>query len=671
MENLFGLVSPRNLAYKIKTKVRYRLLFLTSMPIFITMFALVMITIYWATHYTWQNALDDVSERLKTAEIYVSHLHESQNIEVTTFEASYSFRQKLRASLYDVDELNSWLKSRSTNDSNVCLRWRNPKSVSSGLSDISSGKGAFYQVLSKDELQAECPELAKKASVAVFNEQREEERALVSRIIYPVYDENRELRGYLDSIHLINNNQKIVDDIKELVYPDIGLKTANTGAVTIFLEDLRISTNVPLNEGEPARKAVGTRVSQRVKHTVLERGESYLDRAYVHNAWYVSAYIPLRDINSNIVGMLYVGHQIWPLIEAYIINLGEIALMVFLVLLISGYIVHFGTRDLFHPIEKISSVVKGVQNGKVKRIGNLQLSDKHELAELARQFDQMLDQLDFRNQQIKQAAAQLETKVAERTASLHEKTEQLEHHITLLNQTRDKLIVSEKLAALGQLTAGIAHEINNPVAVILGNAELIQMELGEDATDVNEELTVIFEQVRRIRNITQSLLQYSRNRGKDEVYSLQDINSIVAESITLVKTGSKKKNVSFITNYSATALVECSRNQLLQVLINLQVNAVQAMGSKGTIYISTENWVEESVQKGGIIHIEDEGNGIRKEDIPKVFDPFYTTKTEGTGLGLSVSQGLLHRIGAEIHVESEHGKGARFSLYLRREAIFS
>lgn len=655
---------------KIKTKVRYRLLFLTSIPVFITMLALVLITVYWATHYTWQNALDDVSERSKTAENYVQYLQSRQANNLAAFADSYIFRQKLNSRPFSDKGINTWLNSHSDgSNTSACLRWRD---VENTAPEEMANKGAFYQVLNHRELQQTCPGFTARAVVSVVDDDKPETRALVSRVVYPVYTEGGELLGVLDSMTLLNNNQKIVDNIKEFVYPDAGLKTTKTGAVTIFLGDLRISTNVPLDEKEPSRKAVGTRVSDIVKRTVLEHGEPYLDRAYVHNAWYVSAYVPLRDLNQSIVGMLYVGHRIWPLIEAYIINLGEIALMVFLVLLVSGYIVHFGTRDLFHPIERISSVVKAVQHGKAKRIGQLELAEKHELAELARQFDQMLDQLESRSRQIEQAAAQLEMKVEKRTASLHEKTEQLEHHIILLNQTRDKLIVSEKLAALGQLTAGIAHEINNPVAVILGNAELIQMELGADpAACVDEELTVIFDQIRRIRNITQSLLQYSRSGEEKESFSRQDINRIVAESVTLVQTGSKKKHVNLICNYSATAWVECSRNQLLQVLINLQVNALQAMGSEGTIRISTENWVEDSVSRGCVIRIEDEGCGIRKEDISKLFDPFFTTKSEGTGLGLSVSQGLLHRIGAEIQVESEHEKGACFSLYLHNEAIFS
>ncbi len=152
-----------------------------------------------------------------------------------------------------------------------------------------------------------------------------------------------------------------------------------------------------------------------------------------------------------------------------------------------------------------------VQLGKdEERIGELGLNSKHELSQLATQFDNMLNQLQHRNEQIQEAAHELEAKVHSRTASLKEKTEQLELHIQLLNQTRDKLVINEKLAALGELTAGIAHEINNPTAVILGNVELIKFELGSDIDRVEEEVDAILAQIDRIRNITRSLLQYSR-----------------------------------------------------------------------------------------------------------------------------------------------------------------
>ena len=137
-------------------------------------------------------------------------------------------------------------------------------------------------------------------------------------------------------------------------------------------------------------------------------------------------------------------------------------------LLISSLLVYRGSRDLFIPIEHIHRVVKMIQIGKETRIGPLGLDENHELAMLAKQFDNMLDLLKQRKNELELAASHLECKVQDRTASLKEKTEELELHIQLLNQTRDKLVVSEKLAALGELTAGIAHGDQQPIGGYLG-----------------------------------------------------------------------------------------------------------------------------------------------------------------------------------------------------------
>src|SRR5690606_21047763 len=133
----------------------------------------------------------------------------------------------------------------------------------------------------------------------------------------------------------------------------------------------------------------------------------------------------------------------------------------------------------FRPIEEMTAVVRANQAGAERRIGPIASQD--EIGELARQFDLMLDQLARRNQELRHAAETLEAQVEERTRELARKNADLERTIRLLEQTREQLVVAEKLSALGVLAAGIAHEINNPAAVILGNVELLVRELGEAA----------------------------------------------------------------------------------------------------------------------------------------------------------------------------------------------
>ncbi|QXO19314.1 MULTISPECIES: sensor histidine kinase [Vibrio] len=666
--------------YRLKTTVRYRLLILTSAPILFTLVALIAISIYWSLHYTWQSALVDVSERLGVARNSVSLLQQRQANEVRAFAESYAFRRRVlqmsNGAANNPLSLRQWVSAQKARYSLDFLNFAPIDPSQHGLSQQQaryqalSARDSFFDVLSHEELTKLSPALAERAKIRNDHSHSEivETRGLVSRTIVAVNDEHQNLIGFLDGGLLLNNSSALVDQLRDLIYPMRREQMRSVGTVTIFLDALRISTNVPLDSSEQQGRAVGTRVSDAVQTQVLQQGQQWVDRAYVYDAWYITAYEPIRDSNQQVIGMLYTGHLLWPFVKSYLTNIVEIAIATLSLLLVSGIFVYRGSRDLFRPIERIHRVVKLVQLGKNQRIGELGLDHDHELAQLARQFDNMLDLLQQRNEEIQRAAHELEGKVSERTASLQDKTAELEHHIQLLNQTRDKLIVHEKLAALGELTAGIAHEINNPTAVILGNTELIRFELGDDAKRVEEEIDAILLQIDRIRNITRSLLQYSRHGGVQDEITWQHINPIIEESITLVKTGTKKRDIEFVTRFEAQSSVEVNRHQLLQILVNLQMNAIHAMNGQGKLTISSEDWCEQGEVLGAVVHIEDQGCGIKPEHLKRVFDPFYTTKREGTGLGLSVSQSLLSQTGGEIRVRSEYGKGSTFSVYLPSKA---
>ncbi|ENY8011261.1 cache domain-containing protein [Vibrio fluvialis] len=654
--------------HRVKTMVRYRLLILTSVPIGFTLIALIAISIYWSIHYTWQSALVDVSERLGVAHNSMTLLQQKQASYVKAFGDSYVFRTRIMHAGEEPD-LNQWVNQQKQRYDLDFLTFERVDTLEQKFRYLDLTKReSFFDVLSQSELAQLDPQLAKRAEIERVNADRTETRGLVSRTVIPVLNQYNDIIGFLDGGLLLNNSSTLVDQIRDLIYPTKQDNLRPIGTLTIFLDNLRVSTNVPLNSDERAGRAIGTRVSNEVRDAVLNQGKEWVDKAYVYDAWYITAYQPIRDQYDNVVGMLYTGYLLWPFVKTYLTNIVEIGVATLLLLLASGVFVYRGSRDLFRPIERIHRVVKLVQLGKNQRIGAIGLDERHELAQLAKQFDNMLDLLQQRNEEIQRAAHDLEEKILDRTASLQEKTEQLEHHIQLLNQTRDKLIVHEKLAALGELTAGIAHEINNPTAVILGNTELIRFELGDDAKRVEEEIDAIMLQIDRIRNITRSLLQYSRHGGVQDEITWQHVNPIIDESITLVKTGSKKRDVEFVTDLHAQSSVEVNRHQLLQILVNLQMNAIHAMNGKGKLTIRSEDWCEHGEVLGAIVHIEDEGCGIKPEHLKRVFDPFYTTKREGTGLGLSVSQSLLSQTGGEIRVQSEVGKGSTFSVYLPSKA---
>ncbi|MGR4990406.1 sensor histidine kinase [Vibrio rotiferianus] len=654
--------------YRFKTMVRYRLLILTSAPIFLTLIALIGITIYWSIHYTWQNALLDVSERLGVANNSVTLLQQKQANYVKAFADSYDFRTRVNKNVPQA-ELQKWVTEQKKRYGLDFLSFQRVNSMENKFRFMDLTKReSFFDVLDRKQLEKLDPELAKRAEVPILKNGGVEARGLVSRTVIPVYSQHNDLLGFLDGGLLLNNSTVLVDQIRDLIYLNDNDRLRPVGTLTVFLDDLRVSTNVPLDSDQRLGRAIGTRVSSEVYNKVLDEGQQWVDRAFVYDAWYITAYQPIKDQYDNVIGMLYTGYLMWPFVKAYMTNIVEISVITLVLLLASGVMVYRGSRDLFRPIERIYKVVKLVQLGKEQRIGPLGLDEHHELAQLARQFDNMLDALEEQKLELKNSAAQLECKVQERTASLKDKTEELELHIQLLNQTRDKLVVNEKLAALGELTAGIAHEINNPTAVILGNVELIQFELGEDTSRVQEEIDAIHVQIDRVRNITRSLLQYSRQGGVQDEITWQHVNPIIDESITLVKTGSKKRDIEFVTNLQAHTSVEVNRHHLLQILVNLQMNGIHAMDGIGKLTVESEDWIEDGKLKGAVIHVTDEGCGIKPENLSRIFSPFYTTKRDGTGLGLSVSQSILSQTGGELKAKSEWGKGSTFSIYLPKKA---
>ena len=444
--------------HRFKTMVRYRLLFLTSAPIFLTLIALIGITIYWSIHYTWQNALLDVSERLGVANNSVTLLQQKQSNYVRAFADSYDFRIRINQGIPQ-DELQKWVTEQKKRYALDFLSFQRVNSMENKFRFMDLTKReSFFDVLNKEELERLDPELAKRAEVPILADGGMEARGLVSRTVIPVYSQTNDLIGFLDGGLLLNNSTVLVDQIRDLIYLSDNDRLRPVGTLTVFLDDLRVSTNVPLDSEHRLGRAIGTRVSAEVYNQVLSKGEQWVDRAYVYDAWYITAYQPIKDQYDNVIGMLYTGYLMWPFVKAYMTNIAEISLITIMLLLVSGVMVYRGSYDLFRPIERIHKVVKQVQQGKEKRIGPLGLDADHELAQLARQFDDMLDALEERKIELKNSAAQLECKVQERTASLREKTQDLELHIQLLNQTRDKLVVHEKLAALGELTAGILQE---------------------------------------------------------------------------------------------------------------------------------------------------------------------------------------------------------------------
>ena len=229
--------------------------------------------------------------------------------------------------------------------------------------------------------------------------------------------------------------------------------------------------------------------------------------------------------------------------------------------------------------------------------------------------------------------------------------------ITHLKKAEERLILAERLSSLGELTAGVAHELRNPLAGIKINTQILSRK--KDLPEMEKKLlSSTQEGIEKIQKIVDDMLHFAKPKASH--FEEEEINGVVKESLAILQTKLKKSNItSAFEKGQRLPRLFIDIHQIQQVLINLMLNAIQAMEKGGTLTIRTfpEN-------EGGVgIEVKDTGVGIAKSHVKKIFDPFFTTKSEGTGLGLSISLKILESHGATIDVVSEAGRGSTFTIH--------
>ena len=509
-------------------------------------------------------------------------------------------------------------------------------------------------IFNQDELAQYSRELASRATIplvptkaALPTTRTEENRGMVVHSAVPVGQGGALVAGLL-----LNQNLEFIDTINDLVYPEASLTEGSRGTTTLFLEDVRISTNVRLFENT---RALGTRVSVAVRSAVLDRGAIWLDRAFVVNDWYISAYEPIIDSFDERVGMLYVGFLDSPFRAAKKRSL---------LLIVSGFLILLGlsvplflhiASGIFKPLEKMVSTISKVEAGDLGARSDVPAA-QNEVALVSNKLDTLLEQVQERNRQLSEWAEELNLRVDARTKELQEANQRLE-------ATSKQLIISEKLASIGEITASIAHEINNPIAVMQGNIEVIRQELGQSVEPLETEFKLVEAQIHSIYILVSKLLQFARPEEYAGVVDTTSPNEVIKDTLPLVQHLLSKGHIKLVLAFETDRLIEMNRTELQQVLINLIVNAIHAMQDGGDLEIKTKNRSENGVA-GVEITVSDSGKGMPSSVSKRIFDPFFTTKAnEGTGLGLSISQKLVIRSGGRISVESSEGVGTVFTVF--------
>lgn len=231
--------------------------------------------------------------------------------------------------------------------------------------------------------------------------------------------------------------------------------------------------------------------------------------------------------------------------------------------------------------------------------------------------------------------------------------------ITEEKQKQAMMCHAEKLAAIGHLSAGIAHEINNPIGNVVGYAKLLLRDVSLNKKQ-RERIEIILEQAEKAGIIVHGLLNYSRQQ--EPKMERVSVNSVIDSVLRLLSLEAEKNNIKIITELADIPDIKADRRQMEQVFFNIIINAIQAIGSEGIVWINTSKTEDGYVK----VEIRDTGTGILPEHIGKIFDPFFTTKpvNKGTGLGLPVCMGLVKEHNGTIEVGSEYGKGATFIIRL-------
>ena len=634
--------------------IRHKLLALGLLPLLLALPLLTVILIVWG-----DSALDELLLAKIRSDLAVAHGYFDRvqgEIGASTLAVAQAHTLVDAVQRNDQAALGRLLYRAKQQHALEFLELLPPDAAAIAAVDSATGEGLARVVLLEGaQFERIAPDLAGRVPVklvptrnAAPTERTSEDRAMVMLAQAPVRALDGRALGLLRGGVLLNRNLPLIDHINEIVYPQGSLPFGSQGTATLFLDDVRVSTNVRLF-GQDSERAIGTRVSQAVRDAALGRGETWLGRAFVVNDWYVSAYEPLTNAAGRRIGMLYVGFLESPVQRVKWGLLFGVGAVVLVLMALAMALALTWARRIFAPIESMTHTMQMVEVGDLTaRTRVTDTSD--EVGQLAAHLDRLLDTIDDKTQALQASHDELDRKVVERTRELQ--------------SAQAQLIKSEKLAAIGQLTAGIAHEVNNPIAVIQGNLDLLRDTLGNKVKPVKAELKLIDEQIERMRLIVTRLLQYARPGEYAGYVEAVNIEQALDDSLVLVQHLLARTRITVVRDGHAARRALANRQELQQVLINGIVNAVQAMPDGGTLTLASRDAGDAQVE----IDIGDTGPGFPHELVSGAFRPFVTTKKEGTGLGLWISKSLVERYGGDIRARNrDDGSGAVLTVVLPAE----
>jgi two-component system NtrC family sensor kinase len=324
-------------------------------------------------------------------------------------------------------------------------------------------------------------------------------------------------------------------------------------------------------------------------------------------------------------------------------------LTVFLIL----FLIFFTSKKIKTPLNELIKASVAVTRGDKSKRLQIKPNQLSDMRMVSVAFNEMLDNLQSANLELENWSQQLEYKVQKKSEEL--------------GQAQNELINIERIASLGKLSLSVAHEINNPLSGILVYSKLIQKQLSNPNLDQDKinnmlkNLKLIENETKRCGDIVKGLLDFSK-KGQDG-FEPKHLHEILVDTFDLLAHTMKIKDINFISVLSAKKdMIFCSPNQIKQACLAILVNATEALGENGEIVVRTFNPDEDQIR----IEFTDNGVGIAEEDIPHIFEPFFSTKekTSGIGLGLSIVHGIVQSHKGKTDVKSDRGKETTIGITL-------
>jgi two-component system, NtrC family, sensor kinase len=470
-----------------------------------------------------------------------------------------------------------------------------------------------------------------------------EERGLVMTVVMPLRTSSGNLAGAIVAGRLLNKDLSIVTNIQKLL----------GDSASIFLGDVRVATTATIGTGprETRENATGSLLNPD-QDRVLNRGELL----HIRDDRQFGQYEPLKNDEKQVIGALWIGRPLTFIssvdkqqtaIEQTTESLTNIYILLgaLISMLAAIVIASFLSKLVTARIDQLRKGAAIIEKGRLDH--RLRIDSGDEIEQLSRQFNSMASKLEESHQT-------LERKVEERTLELRE--------------SQEAMVQQEKMVGVGQLAAGIAHELNTPLGTIIGYAQMLREDLSQQAAPTGNlrDVDEIIGQAGRCRDLVKNLLNFSRRSSTEKTNG--SVNEIIRKVLSLVQHDFEMKNVRLHLNLDSDApTVRVNENEIAQVILNLANNAADSMPSGGNLDVST-HYEDDSDRI--CITIRDTGSGIKESDRTRVFEPFFTTKEvgKGTGLGLSISYKIVENHQGSIEFDTALGNGTTFRVYLPAKA---